>query len=600
MGTLTDRRYLIEFDELAILQNIDRNFDPIPLGVVSRGGALPTAITISIAETIDLLDGPHKSLSEGFQAGQYALWLGSGISRERVVGLDGVLSKLLENLRLRITGADCEHHRAFDEILGLADLSAGERAQVDLAQPVRSWPIHDALIDRLWNKYSKVLGTEVQDRPFDYLLWDVLEFATTFAAQKADAEHLAIAMLVLEGVVSDLATANWDGLLEEAMVELGRPNETFRVAVTGGDLHGPPGIGTLYKFHGCANRAIESEAKYRPLLVAREAAITHWAQNQNFTQMREQLRALIARSRTLMIGLSGQDTNIQQLFGANGWVWNSVPVPIVFAAQELSEGQKSILEGAYQCDYEANRDQIRTAATLPAFGKPLLLALLLSTMFGKLAALAGLLTSPAVGAAGKQSIVGGLKALEHAAAQAGNPNRYECARTIAALMGRVSEQFLGGAGSAGHRPYMPLSAQPAHLMQQDPAVGFSGKPEAAAALGLIGQGLTAKQWLVAVDDPEQPTSGALRLIAPAAEARVFLAANDDNINQLVASGAFDEADDDVVVICSRKVTPRQQRSPSKSWRTGKATPRYVSVSDLLEGSASFDEVKSRFNFEVGL
>lgn len=131
-------------------------------------------------------------------------------------------------------------------------------------------------------------------------------------------------MLVLEGVVLDLATANWDGLLEAAMVELGRPNETFRVAVTGGDLHGPPGIGTLYKFHGCANRAIENEADYRPLLVAREAAITHWAQNQRFTQMREQLRALIARSRTLMIGLSGQDTNIQQLFGANGWVWNSV------------------------------------------------------------------------------------------------------------------------------------------------------------------------------------------------------------------------------------------------------------------------------------
>ncbi len=49
----------------------------------------------------------------------------------------------------------------------------------------------------------------------------------------------------------------------------------------------------------------------------------------------------------MMIGLFGQDTNIQQLFGANGWVWNSVPAPIVFAAQELSDGQKSILEGAY-------------------------------------------------------------------------------------------------------------------------------------------------------------------------------------------------------------------------------------------------------------
>ncbi|MEY9534728.1 SIR2 family protein [Sinorhizobium fredii] len=561
---------------------------------------MPTASTISIAETIDLLDGQFSSFSVGFQAGLYALWLGSGISRERVVGLDGVLAKLLENLRLRITGADCEHHRAFDRILGLADLSPAEKEQIKLTESVASWPIHDELINRLWNKYSKVLGTEVQGRPFDYLLWDVLEFATTFAAQKADAEHLAIGMLVLEGVVLDLATANWDGLLEAAMVELGRPNETFRVAVTGDDLHGPLGIGTLYKFHGCANRAIANEADYRPLLVAREAAITHWAQNQRFTQMREQLRALIARSRTLMIGLSGQDTNIQQLFGANGWVWNSVPAPVMFAAQELSEGQKSILEGAYQGDYEANRDQIRTDATLPAFGKPLLLALLLRTMFGKLAALAGLLTSPAVGTAGKQSLVEGLKALECAAAQAGNANRYECARTIAALMGRVTEQFLGGPGSAGRRPYMPLSAQPAHLMQQDPAVGFSGRPEAAAALGLIGQGLVANQWSVSVDDPEHPTSGALRLAATAAEARVFLAANDDNINQLLASGAFDEVDDDVVVICSRKVTPRQQRSPSKSWRTGKAPPRYISVSDLLEGSASFDEIQSRFNSEVGL
>lgn len=561
---------------------------------------MPTATTITIAETLDLLDGPLSSFSKGFQTGLYALWLGSGISRERVVGLDGVLAKLLENLRLRITGVDCDHHRALEKILDLADLSAAQKAQIDLGQPVASWPVHNELINRLWNKYSKVLGIEVNGQRLDYLLWDVLDFPTTFAAQKADAEHLAIAMLVLEGVVSDLATANWDGLLEAAMQDLGRQNETFRVAVTGGDLQGPPGIGTLYKFHGCANRAIVNENEYRPLLVAREAAITHWGQNPRFTQMREQLRALIARSRTLMIGLSGQDTNIQQLFSANKLPWSSDPTPIIFSAQELSDGQKSILEGAYQGDYEANRDTIQAGATLPAFGKSLLLALLLSTVFGKLATLACLVTSPALGVAGKQNLIEGLRALERVAASAGSANRFDYVRAIAALMGRVSEQFLGGPGGPGRRPYMPLSAQPAHLMQQDPGVGFSGKPEAAAALGLIGQGLVANRWSIAVDDPEQPTSGALRLIAPAAEARVFLTANDDNINQLVASGAFDEADGDVVVICSRKVTPRQQRSPSKSWRTGKALPRYVSVSDLLEGPASFDEIQSRFNFEVGL
>lgn len=301
---------------------------------------MPTATTITIEETLDLLDGPLNSFSQGFQTGLYALWLGSGISRERVVGLDGVLAKLLENLRLRITGVGCDHHQAFERILNLAELSDADKAQIDISQPVASWPVHIELINRLWNKYSRVLGTEVNGQRFDYLLWDVLDFPTTFSAQKADAEHLAIAMLVLEGVVSDLATANWDGLLEAAMRELGRPNETFRIAVTGGDLQGPPGVGTLYKFHGCANRAIQNEAEYRPLLVAREADITHWAQKHQFVQMRDQLRALIARSRALMIGLSGQDTNIQQLFGANGWLWNSVPVPIIFSAQELSDGQK--------------------------------------------------------------------------------------------------------------------------------------------------------------------------------------------------------------------------------------------------------------------
>lgn len=152
---------------------------------------MPTASTITIAETLDLLDGPLSSFSQGFQAGLYALWLGSGISRERVVGLAGVLAKLLENLRLRINGVDCEHRSAFEKILNLADLSAPERAQIDLSQPVASWPIHNELINRLWSKYSKVLGTEVDGQRFDYLLWDVLDFPTTFEAQKADAEHLA-------------------------------------------------------------------------------------------------------------------------------------------------------------------------------------------------------------------------------------------------------------------------------------------------------------------------------------------------------------------------------------------------------------------------
>lgn len=111
---------------------------------------MPTATTITIEETLDLLDGPLNSFSQGFQTGLYALWLGSGISRERVVGLDGVIAKLLENLRLRITGVGCDHHQAFERILNLAELSDADKAQIDIGQPVASWPVHNELI----NAYS--------------------------------------------------------------------------------------------------------------------------------------------------------------------------------------------------------------------------------------------------------------------------------------------------------------------------------------------------------------------------------------------------------------------------------------------------------------
>lgn len=89
-------------------------------------------------------------------------------------------------------------------------------------------------------------------------------------------------MLALEGTVTELATANWDGLLEGAMKALGHSDTFYRVTVTGDDLRGAAAAAKLYKFHGCALRAIEDEGKYRPLLVARSAQITSWMGNDTF------------------------------------------------------------------------------------------------------------------------------------------------------------------------------------------------------------------------------------------------------------------------------------------------------------------------------
>ena len=306
---------------------------------------MSTAATISIKETLALLDNQYSGVGAGVAKGSYAFWLGSGISRDRVIGLDGVLEKLLEFLRVNATiSPTCEHRLALEKIINMAVPSDDERAQIDFSKAVTEWACLRDLLSRLWNQYSAVLSIELDGQPLDYLLWVGLDFANTFANQQADAEHLAIGMLALEGAVTELATANWDGLLETAMKELGYDETFYQSTVTGEDLRNPAASAILYKFHGCALRAIHSENDYRPLLVARSSQITGWSSNGAFKIVRDQLSALVQKRRTLMIGMSAQDEDIKHLFAKvneqKGWKRTDRPTPIVFSGAGLGRRPK--------------------------------------------------------------------------------------------------------------------------------------------------------------------------------------------------------------------------------------------------------------------
>jgi len=513
-------------------------------------------------------------VSEGVTQGCYTFWLGSGISRERVIGVDGVLAKLVEFLRIHATpDRDCGYRKALDKFIGMAAPSVEERAQIDIGQPSSTWPCLPDLLSRLWNQYSDVLSVEIPNKPLDYLLWEGLDFANTFVSQDADAEHLAIGMLVLEGAVTELATANWDGLLEAAMKELGYPESFYRITVTGEDLRGPAAAAVLYKFHGCALRAIEHEERYRPLLVARSAQITGWMSNATFKIVRDQLEALIQRSRTLMIGMSAQDENIKNLFGQvgaqQGWKWTDQPTPIVFSAQDLGDDQKNLLIVAYGADYEPNRDVIREAARLQAYAKPLLLALLLYVLATKLQVLASDVTGRGLDGTARTLIADGIRHLRNRVAEVGNSDRLKLAKSIAGGLARARHQLQNGSSSAGVPIYFPIDQQPAHLMKGKLGLVSTGQREAAVALGLIGLEDQASFWTTSIDDPAEVRSGALRLTSASATTRVFFAANDDNITSLMDCGAFDEDDPDVVLICSRRMSERQQRNPSMNLRNGK-------------------------------
>lgn len=567
---------------------------------------MPTAANITLNETLELLDGQFATFTKGVCDGAYTLWLGSGISRERVIGLDGVLAKLIEFLRARSSPApDCRYKAALNKIIGLAHPSAEELAQIDFAEPASTWVCMKNLLPRLWKQYSAVLSVEIPDEKVDHLLWDGLEFPNTFAAQDPDVEHLAVALLALEGAVTDVATPNWDGLIEAAMAELGYADAVFKVTVTGEDLRDPQAAhATLYKFHGCARRAIADEANYRKLLVARSGQIMGWINNDTFKVVRDQLEAVIQKSRSLMIGLSAQDANIQNLFGKvgahKGWKWNDEPPPIVISTEELGDDQKTVLEVAYGDDYEPNRPAILEAARLRAYAKPLLIGLVLCVVTEKLKTLMTDMNSPNLDDGARGVLSEGLVHLRNQVAEAGNADRLALMRALAAGLARARHQLQDGVSTNGVPTYYPLDSQPAHLMKGKQALAASGQREAAAALGLIGLDVAGSIWTVTVDDPSSAAAGALRLSSENTEARVFLAANDDAVGTLLDAGAFSEDDEDVVVICSKKVTDRQQRSPGASLRSGSLGPRYISLGQMLLGAADLDDLRDAFRKEVSV
>src|SRR5690606_13772844 len=77
--------------------------------------------------------------------------------------------------------------------------------------------------------YAKLLAIRVGTEPFDYLVWNVVKVPETYAAAalQPDVEHLCLAALSLEGVATDMVSANWDPLVERAVAALTNGNEAL-------------------------------------------------------------------------------------------------------------------------------------------------------------------------------------------------------------------------------------------------------------------------------------------------------------------------------------------------------------------------------------
>lgn len=230
----------------------------------------PPAATISTRQTLDLLDGQFREFANGVAEGRYAFWLGSGISLGRVGGLNKVVSRVVEFLRSRVIAEnpECRFRKALAEVIQLAQLPQEHRDRINLAVPYDQWPDVGVITTRLSSNYARLLETAVDGEVNDFVLWDGVDVPKTFAdpSIEPDAEHICVGILILEGVLSDIASANWDGLVEKAVEGLTAAGySALAVCVRQQDLRQPQLKAWLFKFHGCAVKARQIKRHLGPI-----------------------------------------------------------------------------------------------------------------------------------------------------------------------------------------------------------------------------------------------------------------------------------------------------------------------------------------------
>ncbi len=568
----------------------------------------PTAATITISETLALLDGPFERLASGVADGKYALWLGSGISFGRVEGLKTVVQRVIEFLRRKIDpgASPCRFREALNQALDLASPSTEERTRFDFERAFEEWPDAKALTQRLIGRYSQLLDIAILGEEEDFLLWEGARVTDTYADPnlQPDVEHLCIALLMLEGVVPHVATANWDGLIERAAEQLSGSDQAVRICVSPAQLRDPARRSTLYKFHGCAILAANDPAEYRPRLVARQSQIVRWLEDLDNAALINQLVGLTTTHPTLMMGMSAQDVNIQGIFAraeqTMPWGWPDTQPALVFSTESLGADHRTLLKNVYRTAFNsANRDAILASAHIRAYAKPLLVALVLAVLCLKYQRLVELAPGN-LADSDLTRLKAGVSELRNMIGDTVEPDALRFVHNLIRQNSRAFGIFLDGALRPDtDRTYVPAVPHPLHNMATDAALPLSGLRELGVLLGILGLGLTGGVWKLDLAEADVAAAGTIRLATARSEVRLLMVDNSFAALRLMNSGDLSDDDPGTVVVHCRELVAPMTRSPrSAPGRTGIITLREISIFDLLAQASSLDDLMQLFREEI--
>src|SRR3546814_5273658 len=106
-----------------------------------------------------------------------------------------------------------------------------------------------------------------------------------WSSDVCSSDLLCLAVLAIEGVASELPTANWDNLIERAVERLAGAQPVLRVVVAPNEIRWNRLRANLYKFHGCARAAQLNAARFRGLMVARQRSEEHTSELQSLMRI---------------------------------------------------------------------------------------------------------------------------------------------------------------------------------------------------------------------------------------------------------------------------------------------------------------------------
>ena len=594
-----------------------------PLRIVAgKTGSLlmkPTlsANDVTVLDTLHYFDGDFSAVAAAVENGEFALWVGSGISRE-APDLGMLIARAVEFIRQKAIdpAAKVAFEPALVEAIRIARIDPAD-ARPYFSAGFDSWPMRDAIVQELWNNYSKLLDIRIPGEAEDYILWNAVDIRTAFAHPNLPAAtHLAIAVLILEGAVRDIASGNWDGFIEAALARLssGAAN-LIQVIVDPDHLRDAAGKARLYKFHGCIIHATADPGLYREFLTGSETQIIDWPNETKLSSIRIAVTTVATNLKTLMLGLSLQDTNLKGVFSAakraNPWPWPCAPNAQghVFCEDVLQPGQIAMLKTVYAGSYNDHIAQIHQSAHIRAWGEQVLIALVFKLLTDKLIALMAvrLATTPLAGALTDLSAA--LASLRDGVAKLAVGDRTVFFNRAIAVWSRALSLFRTGALPADPQAYEVLSTAQPKQLANDANAKTAGLCELGVALALFEQGRRDGLWSMAAPASPDLTSGALTTIATwvgATERPVFFVHSASAAITLQKAGAF--ANDNAIVVhadCAwHEMQPtgtnsarRPRRAPG---RTGKVETRHISIAQLLDGAADAAALATEFSRAVTL